>query len=86
MQETTDLMRLRAVPAESRAEVIWIDDELPASADPSGQGEGWTWIRAQPDLSPGGKPINRLWCRASTSISSKARSELPYPAHSFPPQ
>lgn len=49
MQETTDLMRLRAVAPESGEETIWVDDALPAGASPSGQGESWTWIRTQPE-------------------------------------
>jgi hypothetical protein len=48
VQETTDLMRLRAIAPESRAETVWVDDELPVGASPSGQGETWTWTRAQP--------------------------------------
>lgn len=55
VQETTDLMRLRAIVPESRAETIWVDDELPAGASPSGQGEGWTWIRTQPEPLSGRK-------------------------------
>ncbi|MDK2742062.1 MAG: hypothetical protein NDI90_04045 [Nitrospira sp. BO4] len=55
MQETTDLMRLRAVAPESRGETIWVDDELPAGASPFGDGEGWTWIRAHPDPLSGRK-------------------------------
>jgi hypothetical protein len=55
VQETTNLMRLRAIVPESRAETIWVDDELPAGASPSGQGEGWTWIRTQPEPLSGRK-------------------------------
>lgn len=49
VQETTDLMRLRAIAPDSRAETIWVDDELPAGAGPSGLEEGWEWIRTQPE-------------------------------------
>ncbi|MEO8048519.1 MAG: hypothetical protein ABI684_14645 [Nitrospirota bacterium] len=55
VQETTNLMRLRAIVPESRAETIWVDDELPTGASPSGQGEGWTWIRTQPEPLSGRK-------------------------------
>ncbi len=54
-QETTDLMRLRAVAPESRGETIWVDDELPAGASPLGDREGWTWIRAHPEPLSGRK-------------------------------
>ncbi len=30
------------------AEVIWVDDSLPAGATPSGQGEQWNWIGSGP--------------------------------------
>ncbi|MEP6932399.1 MAG: hypothetical protein ABI988_00410 [Nitrospirota bacterium] len=49
VQETTELMRLRAIAPESQAETIWVDDELPAGASLSGQGEGWKWIRTHPE-------------------------------------
>jgi hypothetical protein len=55
VQETTELMRLRAIAPESRAETIWVDDELPAGASLSGQGEGWKWIRTHPEHFSGRK-------------------------------
>jgi hypothetical protein len=55
LRETADLMRLRAVAPDNRAETVWVDDELPAGAGSSGQGEGWTWIRARPDPLSGRK-------------------------------
>lgn len=55
VQETTDLMRLRAISVDSRAETIWFDDELPTGASPFGEGESWTWVRTKPEPLTGRK-------------------------------
>lgn len=49
LQETMELIRLRAVSPGSRAETVWVEDDLPEGASPLGDGEGWTWIRSQPE-------------------------------------
>ena len=49
LRETMDLMRLRAVAPSSRTETVWVEDRLPEGATPMGDGEGWTWIRTQPE-------------------------------------
>ena len=49
LQETMELIRLRAVSPGSRAETVWVEDGLPEGATPFGDGEGWTWVRSQPE-------------------------------------
>lgn len=49
LQETMELLRLRAVGPENRTETIWVEEDLPAGATPRGDGEGWTWVRAHPE-------------------------------------
>lgn len=49
LQETMELIRLRAVGPENRTETIWVDEDLPAGATPLGDGEVWTWVRAHPE-------------------------------------
>ncbi len=49
LQETMELIRLRAVSPSSRAETVWVEDNLPEGASPFGDGEGWTWVRSQPE-------------------------------------
>src|SRR4029453_3585498 len=40
--------RLRAAAPDSRAETVWVDDELPPGATPLGDGESWNWVRLHP--------------------------------------
>jgi hypothetical protein len=49
LQETMELVRLRAVAPGSHAETVWVEDGLPEGATPFGDGEGWTWVRSQPE-------------------------------------
>ena len=49
LQETMELMRLRAVAPSTSAETLWVEDDLPEGASPFGDGEGWTWVRSHPE-------------------------------------
>jgi hypothetical protein len=49
LRDTMELTRMRAAAPDIRAEAIWVDDALPAGAVPSGEKEGWTWVRLHPE-------------------------------------
>ena len=49
VRETMDLARMRASAPDTRVETVWVDDGLPAGATPFGDGEGWSWVRLNPE-------------------------------------
>lgn len=61
----TDLVANIAVDLDpiSIPETVWVADELPAGAIPSGAGEGWTWIADEPD------PIGDSLAHQSASLA-----------------
>ena len=49
------MIRLRAAAPYSHAETVWVGDAVPGGAVVSGDNEGWTWVRLDPE------PVFRAW-------------------------
>jgi hypothetical protein len=48
LRETWDLARVRTAAPDSRAETVWVADDVPPGATPLGEREAWTWVRRNP--------------------------------------
>ena len=49
LRETFELVRLRAAAPDRHAETVWVAEDVPSGAATSGEQDGWTWVRLDPE-------------------------------------